>query len=89
MVTSIKVMVVERSKLGEAVSQSISKFDEMLREYHCQTVNVTMGPESKVFLGWEQVVTVVWTGRAPLIKSSYNANIDYGIFGGVMGVRLT
>ncbi len=83
MVTSIKVQVVERSKLGEAVSQSISKFDSMLSSHGCQTVNVTMGPESKVFLGWEQVVTIVWTGNAPMIKSSYNTNVNYGFLGGI------
>ena len=90
MVTTIKVFgaLAKKKDMNTIYGLVIDEFEKMLRTYNCQMINVSSSDSAKTLLGRNQVITIVWSGSASQIKSSYNADVNYGLFGIPSSVRL-
>lgn len=83
MVTTITVFgaLAKKKDMNTIYGLVIEAFDKKLRAYNCQIINVNSSDSAKTFLGRNQVITIVWSGSTTQIKPSYDACVNYGLFG--------
>lgn len=91
MVTTIKVCgtLAKKKDMNTIYGLVIEAFEEKLKRYDCQIINVSSSDSVKTLLGRNQVITIVWSGSTTKIKSSYDAGVHYGLFGIPDRVTLT